>query len=74
MSNVVYPAFVTKLDLPPDRVLEAAVGELEGVVILGYTKDGQDYFASTYADGGTVLWLMERAKMALLETAKKMEG
>ena len=57
---------VTKLDLPVDRVLEQAKGNLEGVVIIGYDKDGDSYFASTYADGGTVLWLIEQCKKALL--------
>lgn len=66
MGNVVNFTGVTKLDLPPDRMLESAVGKLEGVVLLGYTKDGEEYFASSYADGGDMLWLLERAKKALL--------
>ena len=40
---------------------------LDGVVIMGYTTDGEEYFASTYADGSTVLWLAERMKKMLLE-------
>lgn len=68
MSNVVNFTGITKLDLPPDRILEQAQGTLEGVVILGYTKDGREYFASSYADGGDVLWLLERLKKQLLET------
>lgn len=58
---------ITKLDMPPDQVLDAAIGKLEGVVIMGWDKDGQEYFASSYADGGTVLWLTERMKKMLLE-------
>lgn len=57
---------ITRLDLPVDRVLDGARDVLEGVVILGYTKDGSEYFASTYADGGDVLWLLERCKTLLL--------
>ncbi len=68
MSNVVSIGGITKLDLPPDRVLEATKGELEGIVILGYDKDGNEYFASSYADGGDVLWLLERCKQELLHT------
>lgn len=60
---------ITKLDLPVDRILEAAKGELEGVVLLGYDKEGEFYFASTYADGGDVLWLLENLKKQLLEIA-----
>ncbi len=67
MSNVIPLNNITYLDLPPDRVLEGAKGKLEGLLIVGYTTEGEEYFASTYADGGEVLWLMERAKRALLE-------
>jgi hypothetical protein len=66
-DNVVFLKTITKLDLPPDRILEAAKGELEGVVVLGYDKEGGEYFASSYADGGQVLWLLERLKKQLLE-------
>ena len=68
MGKVIPIGGITKLDLPVDKVLEAAKGELEGAVIMGYTKDGDLYFASTYADGGEVLWLLENCKKKLLET------
>lgn len=59
---------VTNMAIPPERVLEAAIqeGNLDGVVVMGYTKDGETYFASSYADGGTVLWLWELLKVRLL--------
>ena len=61
---------VTSLDLPVDRVLEEAKGHCpDGVVILGYDNDGQSYFASSIADGGSVLWLLEMCKKQLLEIA-----
>ena len=68
-DNVIPLPCVTKLELPVTRVLQEAIdnAELEGIVILGYRKDGNEYFASTYSDGGTVLWLMERLKVMLLE-------
>jgi len=62
---------VTRLDLPVEQVLEAAKGKgLAGVVILGYREDGEQYFASTYADGGTVMWLLEMCKKQLLEVGE----
>jgi len=67
VSKVIPFTGITKLDIPADKVIESALGNLEGVVILGYDKDGQEYFASSYADGGDMLWLLERAKKALLE-------
>lgn len=56
---------ITKLDLDADQVLECAKGELEGVLVIGFRCDGELYAASSYADGGTVLWLMEGVKRKL---------
>lgn len=66
MAKVVPLNNVTRLDLPPDRVLAAAEGALESVVIMGWDKEGECYFASSIADGGTVLWLMEKLKLKLM--------
>lgn len=66
-GNVIPLGNITKLDLPPDRILDAAKGQMQGVVLLGWDEDGELYFASTYADGGEVLWLLEKAKQRLLE-------
>lgn len=67
MSAKIIPiGCVTKLDLPPDQILERAKGTLETVVILGYTTDGEEYFASSISDGGTVMWLAERMKLQLM--------
>lgn len=68
MGKVVLFHGITKLNLPPDRILEGAIGELDSVVILGFDKSGEEYFATSYADGGDVLWLLERLKKRLLET------
>lgn len=58
---------ITTLDLPPERVLQKALDKgLDGVVVMGYDEDGEEYFCSSYADGGEVLWLMERMKLKLL--------
>lgn len=68
MGTVVSFDGVTRLDIDPERILESAKGRLSGVVIVGYTKDGdEEYFASSIADGADVLWLLERSKKALLE-------
>lgn len=70
MSNVIRLPCVTTLDLDPDVILEEAAGKLKTVVILGYDQDGEEYFASSVADGGTVIWLMEKCKKALLEVGE----
>lgn len=59
---------ITTLDIPPARVLSKAVdAALQSCVVIGYREDGSFYFASSVADGGEVLWLMEVAKKRLLE-------
>lgn len=67
MGEVVELDVVTTLDLPAERVLRRAQeADLDGVVVLGWTKDGLPYFASSYADGPEVLWLLELNNIRLL--------
>ena len=73
MGEVVLGDFITRLDVPPDRVIEGAVeASLKSVIIIGYTEGGDEYFASSVADGGTVMFLMERAKFKLLNIVDEM--
>lgn len=58
---------ITSLDMPPDSILEQSMGKLEGAVVIGFKEDGSFYAASSYADGATVLWLLELCKMKLME-------
>ena len=67
MTNVVNLNCITRLDLPADRIIEAAVGQLDKVLILGYDLEGREYFASSVADGADCVWLLERAKKRLLD-------
>lgn len=61
---------VTRLDIPADRVLEAAKGELKGCVVLGYDHEGNSYCASSLADGGEVIWLLRYCEKLLFEGAE----
>jgi hypothetical protein len=67
VSKVVPFTGITKLDLPADVILEANKGLLDSVVLLGFAGDGEEVFISSLADGGDVLWLLERCKRRLLE-------
>ena len=68
MSNNVIPlGNVTRLDVPVDRILDAAKGELQSVVVIGWDNEGEFYAASSIADGGEVNWLLDKTKMKLLE-------
>lgn len=66
-TNVVLLGGPTRLNIPPERVLDAALAaDLSEVVILGRDQDGEEYFASSVADGADVVWLMERMKLKLI--------
>lgn len=67
MGKVIPLGGVTKLDIDPDLVLENNKGELESVLIIGWTKDGELLTATSQADGGEVLWLMELCKKRLMK-------
>lgn len=66
MGKVLPFGGLTKLDIPVDHILEGAKGKLDSIVILGYDKEENEYFASSIADGGEVLWLLERCKIVLM--------
>lgn len=74
MGEVVDLPVITRLDLPPERILSAALSAgLESVVIAGFTKDGEFYGASSYADGGDVLWALEMLKRKMFAAAEGRE-
>ena len=66
MGELVFPPIVTTLATNPDLVLEKSKGKLKHVVVVGLCEDGTEYFAASDADGGSALWLLERAKTKLL--------
>jgi len=59
---------ITYLDIPADKILESAKGKLDGLLVIGTKEDGEEYFASSFSDAGTILWLLERAKLQLLRS------
>lgn len=72
-DNVIPLGNITYLDLPTQRVLEAAKAECtDTVVVLGYDEKGDFYFSSSVADGGAVIWLLEQAKLRLLDVVEDM--
>lgn len=66
-DNVIKFTGLTKLDLEPNDVLSAALDALEEVIIIGTTKDGNQYFATSSADGKNILWHLETAKFTLMD-------
>ncbi|HYF56844.1 MAG TPA: hypothetical protein VEA41_21525 [Salinarimonas sp.] len=62
----------TRCDLPPEQVLDAAKETgLEHVVIAARTKDGEDYFASSYGDNAKTLWLLKQCERVVLLPRKE---
>ena len=71
MTNVVDFTGVTKLDIPPDKVLESAKEKLEQVIVVGVLKDtGGLYVASNHSELATNYFNLELAKMHLLELSQ----
>jgi len=66
MSDIIDFTGITKLDIDPEQMLKATLKEgLDGVVIMGY-KNGEEYFASSYADSHATNYLIDRCKLKLL--------
>lgn len=66
-DNVETLEILTRLNMSAERVLLAAVKHgLQNVVICSFDRNGDEYFASSVADGGSALWLIERCKKVLL--------
>jgi hypothetical protein len=63
---------IEHLDVPVEDVL-SIIPSLDTVIIAGWTKDGDEYFASSVDSGGTILWLIERMRKRLLEIAEEQE-
>ena len=59
----------TTEDINADTVLENNIGEYECVVMIGYTKMGAERFVSSTGDSALMIWLLERAKKTILESA-----
>ena len=66
MNNVVKLETTFYGEMDPDDVLQAAIGKLERVAIVGRTKDGEEYLAFSDPESGVIVWDLERAKHAIL--------
>jgi hypothetical protein len=60
---------ITTGELDADVVLENNKGIYECIVMVGYTKDGAERLVSSTGDSALMVWLLERGKKAVLESA-----
>ena len=74
MGELIELECVTLLDIPPDKLLQKAMGNLSEVVIIGFHVDGSRYFASSKSDAGDVFYHLERAKYALNKKIEELEA
>lgn len=50
MGEVIDLPVATTVDIPADKILSAALGNLNDVLVIGLAKDGSFYSASSSAD------------------------
>lgn len=73
-DNVVMFDGPTKLDLPPERIIGAASEvDLESVIIVGQTKGGELYLASSDGDLAAVHWWLTLAAKRVVDMAEGEE-
>lgn len=68
-DNVTPLKTYTTICIDPDKILKAAIGEVNPVLIIGDDKEGLLYMASSVANKGEILLLLERARLFLLMNA-----
>ena len=71
INNVLPFVGITRIDSEADNVLRHALGELDSVVIVGYDKDGNEFYASNIADGANALWHLQRGIHNLMTIVDK---
>ena len=72
-DNVERLRITSRHDLDPEDVLRCALNEgLSEVVIVGFDKEGREYFASSLADGGDAVWHLNRGIYRLMRIADEI--
>jgi hypothetical protein len=66
LSNVIKAPIISRIDTDADSVLRDTIGKLDEVIIVGYDKNGNEFYASNVADGTNALWHLQRATYNLL--------
>ena len=60
---------ITRLDIPVQRILDQAAENIPAdghVMVIGWDNEGDLYFSSSFSDGPEAVWLLEKARLALL--------
>jgi hypothetical protein len=74
-DNVIALNVLTTINLPPERILNAALeADLAALVVVGYDKNGQYYFHSSIPHGATINWLLDQCKKRIIDEPSDMRG
>jgi hypothetical protein len=66
-DNVITLSMPTTLDIPPERVIKAALeADLDMVLIIGWTEDGKMYASCSTGNMPETLFLIEKFKQEIL--------
>lgn len=70
-ENVLFFPGQTKEGFSPEMVLRGALkADLAQVVVIGWDQDENLFFSGSTQDGPDILWLLEKARMALFVNAE----
>ncbi len=68
MGTVIELGTVTTSDIPPEKILTAALkADLGEAVVIGQRRDGTVYFAMSTAEAPSVNWMLDCAKRLLMD-------
>lgn len=71
-ENVLFFPGETKEGFSPEMVLRGAMkADLAQTVIVGWDQDDNLFFSSSTQDAPEILWLLEKARMALFVNAEE---
>lgn len=67
MTKIIHLDTITKNNIPPESVLNAAIEQdVKNCVVIGYDKYDELYFASSKGDVKEILYLLESAKIQIM--------
>ena len=70
-DNIIEFTGGTVLDIPPEKILKAAIdASLESVTVIGIKEDGSTYVAFSSSDLALSLWMLENAKLDILHLGR----
>ena len=73
-DNVIYLNEATTDDIPPERVIEAALAaNLSVAIVIGRRADGTIYFASSTGDVREAHWLVSAVATNIITTYTALE-